>query len=95
VSASQWLFATQKMNLLLNCSWIASNPLGTSCDSGGVAMTTDSEPFLDCTKLLLRAGADPTASFWSHGIDAMTGDEIEIRTFTPLTNCINHRTLVS
>jgi hypothetical protein len=94
VSASQWLFATQKMNLLLNCSCIASNPLGISCDSGGVAMTTDSELFLDCTKLLLRAGADPTASFWSHCIDAM-GDEIEIRTFTPLTNCINHETLVS
>jgi hypothetical protein len=50
---------------------------------------------LQCTRLLLQAGADPTSSVWVPAIDAETGEDIDVRKFPPLMTCLEHDTLVS
>jgi hypothetical protein len=92
------LFANReqdKKSFLLYCSSERSSLIGVSCAFGQSAAAGDLESSLQCTRLLLQAGADPTSSVWIPGIDAATGDDIDILPFPPLVSCLRHNMLVS
>jgi hypothetical protein len=84
-----------KKSFLPYCSSEQSSLIGVSCKFGGTAVAEEFELSLQCTRLLLHAGADPTSSVWIPGIDAGREDDIEIRPFPPLVYCLSNGMWVS
>jgi hypothetical protein len=90
------LFADDELGpFLLDCRGNITSLIGVSCDFSNTAAAEEFELSLQCTKLLLQAGADPTSSFWMHELDMDTGEELDIRPFPAVIYCLEYDTLVS
>jgi hypothetical protein len=81
-----------KESFLLYCSYTQSTLISVSC--GQSVEAQDPKSSLQCTRLLLQAGADPTSSYWHSELDARTGKHIELCPFPPLLYCLKVDTLV-